>query len=143
MKRIFLPVFLMIGFIGFGQNNTAEEQDKKGPKTSWSVNTQYDENGNLISRDSTFSYSWSSFDSSNEVDLEEIKKSMSEFLNDRGLSSFSHSQFFFNDSIQSSVFSHDFFTDFSNSREDMLRKIKELQEQMRELMEKENPKQEE
>ncbi len=53
MKKIITFIILVsVTTLGFSQEKTTKET----PEGSWTVNKQYDEEGNLISKDSTYSY---------------------------------------------------------------------------------------
>lgn len=67
MKNLILLSFLFCGFLAC-QGQESQTQKQKNEKTTttqspngdWTVHEEYDDDGNLISRDSTYSYSYSS-----------------------------------------------------------------------------------
>lgn len=83
MKKIIaFIVFISFTTFGFSQEKSTEDL----PKGSWTVNKQYDEEGNLIAVDSTYSYSSYNGEviSKSEADsiIDNLKKDLpSEFVN--------------------------------------------------------------
>ncbi len=82
MKNLILLSFLFFGFIACqGQENQKQKNEKtttsKSPNENWTVHEQYDDDGNLISRDSTYSYSYSSINGQ-EVPPEKIDSLLSQ-----------------------------------------------------------------
>ena len=59
-KRHFFIPFLIIGCIMISANLSAQENDSIKPEIHWDVNREYDENGNILRYDSTFTYYWKS-----------------------------------------------------------------------------------
>ena len=53
-------VMILIPVSGFTQNDP--EMKKRDPEIKWDVQKDYDEDGNLVWFDSTYSWSWSDFD---------------------------------------------------------------------------------
>lgn len=80
-KQFVFPMFLIVSFILFsfvaqnkGQRNfingKPDNEDSlktNQPQVNYKVNKQYDENGNLVGYDSTFTYSYSSDGSNNTI----------------------------------------------------------------------------
>ncbi len=97
---------------------TALKTDKEitKPKGSWKVNREYDENGNLVGYDSTYTYSYNSVDGDtiSSENMDEVITHFQQFLNQNGMSDQSAlMQSFFNDSIPENA--HFFHGDlFSN-----------------------------
>lgn len=76
MKNIVFLGLLFCGFIACQGQEQKPDKNKtttttQTPHGSWTVNEEYDDNGNLISRDSTYSYSYSSINGQ-EVSPEEM-----------------------------------------------------------------------
>jgi hypothetical protein len=140
MKKHIL--LFIVGLLSLGcnsQDNEAKKTDNKTiekPKGSWKVDKQFDENGNLISYDSI--YSWSSsnkYDNLTAVDKDSIMKSFkskfftnfSQFENEGFEDIFSQdslfSDHFFNDNFFGSPFGQDFI-DVDKMRQQMIEKQK-------------------
>src|SRR5699024_599604 len=65
MKRLIFTSLLSLFFLGSyaqekEENSHSQTTTKETPKGSWTVHKEYDEEGNLIASDSTYTYSWSS-----------------------------------------------------------------------------------
>ncbi|MBT8317572.1 MAG: hypothetical protein HKP59_08090 [Lutibacter sp.] len=119
MKNYILLLFTVFLTVSCsGQNNEAKNSDitknekniGKEPNGSWKVNKEFDENGNLISYDSM--YSWSS---SNKLEnLSSVERdSLMQLLKSRFFTNFSgfKNQGFDDVFSQDSVFSERFFND--------------------------------
>lgn len=117
-------ILLMMLSLSFTACNAQEKKEKdelepkaenaEKPKGSWKVNREFDENGNLISYDSTYVYSWSSVegDSIDNANADEIFKNFRQyFYRQNGNTGLMNS--FMNDSLYGG---NDFFEDefFSN-----------------------------
>ncbi|MDX1545283.1 MAG: hypothetical protein R3214_15220 [Christiangramia sp.] len=107
------------------------ETDKSAiPKGSWKVDKEFDENGNLISYDSTYVYSYSTVegDSINNEDVDEIFKNFRRFFHNQQMSGHSGlMNSFLNDSLYGdpNFFEDDFFSNRMMSRH--------FQEQIRQM----------
>lgn len=103
MKRFILLSILGAGIIGIC---LAQSKDlkKNSPKEDIKVNKKYDEKGNLIQYDSTYTYNWSSDTTfMNKMSPEDIKN----FFGD-------HSKFFNDNSLMGNSFFEDFDQMFSS-----------------------------
>ncbi|MCP9198973.1 hypothetical protein MKO06_03575 [Gramella sp. GC03-9] len=121
--NILVLMLIMMGITGCDAQETkgtaaVQDQVEKEniPKGNWKVNREYDENGNLISYDSTYVYSYSTIngDTVQPQDMDEIFKDFSRFFKNEyqmGPSAFMGS--FLNDSIRGNrdFFEKDFFSD--------------------------------
>ncbi|MUP44811.1 hypothetical protein E0K83_03510 [Gramella sp. BOM4] len=119
--KILVLMLMMLGVSGCNaqeKEKTAagENKDEIVPKGNWKVNKEFDENGNLISYDSTYVYSYSSVngDTLQDEDMQAIFRNFESFFRNEhqmGPSAFMGS--FLNDSLNGS---RDFFEDdfFSN-----------------------------
>jgi len=121
-KALILGSFL--GLISLGchaqDKKTTEKETENKPKTSYQVHKEYDEHGNLIRLDSTYSYVYSS----TEMDPKEMEEFMQRFSQMGGFGSldsifnFGTFQFpsnfenLFNHSFSMHPFSHNSFKDF-------------------------------
>lgn len=117
--------------------------DEVKPKGSWKVNRDYDENGNLISYDSTYTYSYSSVDGDtiSAADMDELMSHFQQFLGQNGMNDQSaFMQSFFNDSIpgNSHFFHGDLFADHFNS-ESFQRQIREMDSLHRQFLKQQYP----
>ncbi len=111
-KKIVITVLILFSFfVGFSQQNAKERhQDKTNqPQTDIKVNKEFDEKGNLIRYDSTYTY----FYSSDNISPEMMDSLMNSFNNQFGINFyFGQSPFydsdnqFFNDSIHNQLFNH-------------------------------------
>lgn len=115
MKRL-IPILLMsMGFV-LGSHAQSKDSQKQLPKEDIKVNREYDEKGNLIRFDSTYTYNWSGDTTLlNSTFPEEF-----EHFFDQNLS-------FFNDStFGGNSFQHDFdqlfFSPFSSKRDSIFMK---------------------
>lgn len=93
MKQFIL--FFILG-TAFAFNSLAQSKDTKSnlPKEDIKVNREYDEKGNLIKFDSTYTYNWSSDTTLNSMSTEDLNRFFDDdfkFLND---SSFMGDSFF-------------------------------------------------
>ena len=103
MKRFILLSILGAGIFGIC---LAQSKDlkKNSPKEDIKVNKKYDEKGNLIQYDSTYTYNWSSDTTfMNQMSPEDIKN----FFGD-------HSKFFNDNSLMGNSFFEDFDQMFSS-----------------------------
>lgn len=114
MKHIFLlAVAIFLGLINcWGQNKEKDTVMINQPNTDIKVNKEYDDNGNLIRYDSTYSYSYSS-DGTDSLMSDSVMNIFKEHFNKQFLSSDDPfmKDFFFPDSIsKDDFFDDDFFT---------------------------------
>lgn len=149
MKKYIL--LFMVGLLSVScsgqkdETKNTETKESEGklveqPKGSWKVDKEFDENGNLISYDSI--YSWSSTNKFNDLSLSERDSLMqsfksrfftnfSEFENQGFEDVFSHdslfSKRFFNDDFFGSEFGTDFM-DFDKIRQQMIERQKKFLE---------------
>lgn len=114
--------------------NAKKENSK--PQGSWKVNRDYDENGNLISYDSTYTYSYSSVngDTISSENMDEIISQFRQYLGQNGMNDQSALiQSFFNDSIRGdgNFFHGDLSTKHFNSEsiQQQIREMDSLQQQ--------------
>ena len=136
MKKLALVV-LSLGFFWFCSSQTEkatssknyEEIKGKSPQGNWEVHKEFDEHGNLIRKDSTYSYSWSSVNGK-QANPQEIDSLMA---NARKMMQ-SHMQNFGNFGFESS-FDDNFFGESmlnmnpSEMRKKMMQRMQELQAQ--------------
>src|SRR5699024_9852469 len=129
MKKALLFVALILGLAAQAQekneNTTEKSETKETPKGNWTVNKTYDDDGNLIAKDSVYTYSYSSHNGQ-ELAPQEID-SIRRFMKKRMALNFDSMDFpsgFDLDSIQKSFFSGEFGGN-----------IGEIQERMRQEME--------
>jgi hypothetical protein len=120
MKRIIIFIILSSGLVFNGLAQTKEKK-ANSPKEDIKVNREYDEQGNLIRFDSTYTYNWSG-DSTflNEKlhgKFDHFLDNHSKFLND---SSFISDPFF--DDFDHDDFDQLFAEPFSNKRDSLLMK---------------------
>ncbi|MCL6216689.1 hypothetical protein [Zunongwangia pacifica] len=107
--------FAVLGFTGCNaQEKKTDEHSNLGlstktkkeePKGSWTVNKEFDENGNLKSYDSTYTYSYGSINGDTIANTEEMRQHFQRFFGDDEMSS-AMMQRFFNDST---ALGNDFF----------------------------------
>lgn len=57
MKNLMYVAFLLVGFFSAQAQQKTESTTQSMPEGQWTVHKQYDEKGNLIAKDSTYSYS--------------------------------------------------------------------------------------
>ncbi|MCM4156362.1 hypothetical protein [Gramella sp. AN32] len=93
-----------------------KNQDTVRPEGSWTVNREFDDDGNLISYDSTYVYSYSTIDGDtiSTDEKAEIQKNFRQFFNRKGMNSPDEMMNLF---LNDSLFSGNFFKDdfFSNN----------------------------
>jgi hypothetical protein len=127
MKTVLLFTVVILNTLVYSQNNNS-------PQTDIKVNKEYDENGNLIRYDSTYTYFYSS-----EGDPINFNLNDSLFMNDRFFSNglFNDSDFFMFPGIPSfeDFFNNDnfimndpFFQDFEKLHQEMIDKMKNMQD---------------
>ena len=136
MKKLAL-ITLSLGFFWSCSSQTEkatssknyEDIKGKSPQGNWEVHKEFDERGNLIRKDSTYSYSWSSVNG-REVNPQEMDSLMA---NARKMMQ-SHMQSFNSSGFESS-FEDDFFgesimnMDPSEIRKRMMQRMQEMQAQ--------------
>lgn len=80
MRTLFFSAILFgFGVTGFAQQTHSKTTTKNNPNESWTIHEEYDDQGNLISRDSTYTshYSFSYGDGDfKEADLDSIVRHM-------------------------------------------------------------------
>lgn len=149
MKNLILFGCLFCGFVACqGQEGQAHKNSKttteKSPHENWTVHENYDENGNLISRDSTYSYSYAAVNGQ-EIPAEKMdslfNQMHSQFSNIHGMDLQDFMQNFkgmdFDELLQDipdDFFSAPFFddslgTDHQNLHQQLREKMKHFQEQ--------------
>jgi len=114
MKQIVIvAIAVFLGYINcngqIAENGT--DKGKKSPQTNIEVNKEYDEQGNLIRYDSTYSYSYSTFDN-DSIPADSIFNMFRDHFNHQyGFSDDPFfKDFFFPDSLmKDQFFNHDFF----------------------------------
>ena len=133
MKKIMTVLFfLLLIFTGCDaqkKKNTEDKTGKNQPETNIIVNKEYDENGNIIKYDSTYSYYYSNIEN-NQFVGDSLFSSFREHFNKRY--SFSNDPFFDNIFFQDSLldfdfYKKDFFKDrFSNNWQHMNKLFQEM-----------------
>ena len=110
-------------------------EEQAPPKGSWKVNREFDEDGNLISYDSTYTYSYSNIngDSLPDAEMEEIQRHFeSLFRNNERSAAMMHR--FMNDSLTTGndFFNNRFFMNdaFSRDFQEQMRKMDSIHQQM-------------
>lgn len=108
------------------------EAEQNAPKGSWKVNREFDENGNLISYDSTYVYSNVEGDTISNPNMNEMVKNFRQFFERNGMkdqSAFFDS--FMNDSLSGNqdFFQNDFFRNqmMAHDFQDQIRKMDSVQ----------------
>ncbi len=128
-------LYLLIFFSAFTSCNSQEvnqkknKNEKKKPHEEVTVNRKYDENGNLIEFDSTYTSYYSSFEG-DTIELDSLLNNFPSFFNDEFFKQNYNlsSSFFFNDSLIRSHFFHDDFFEkqFWDQNESMLRMMRQM-----------------
>ncbi len=118
MKKIMTVLFFMslifTGCNGQKNKNTEDKTDKNQPETNIIVNKEYDEDGNIIKYDSTYSYYYSNIEN-NQFVGDSLFNSFRKQFNKRY--SFSDDPFFNNIFFQDSLLNFDFYKkDFFKDR---------------------------
>lgn len=134
MKKILLFTALIVGMTVQAQEkeeNTPEKSPKKEPpKGNWTVNKTYDDDGNLIAKDSVYTYSYSTHNEQ-EVSPKEID-SIRRFMEERMAMNFDAMNLakgFDLDSIQQSFFGNEFGGDIGEIQERMRKEMEALRNQ--------------
>lgn len=110
-------------------------QETVRPKGNWKVNREFDENGNLISYDSTYVYSYSTIngDTISDANMDEIQKNFRQFFRNNGMGSQTDlMDSFMNDSIGTgNFFNNGFFSHhmMSNDFQEQIRKMDSIHQQ--------------
>lgn len=138
MKTRMLLLMLMLSFFGCNAQEKEKKNDDLGaetdksaiPKGNWKVNKEFDEDGNLISYDSTYVYSYSTVegDTVYNKDVDEIFKNFRQFYENHQIGGhLGLMNSFLNDSLygEPNFFEDDFFSDRMMS--------KHFQEQIRQM----------
>ncbi len=139
-KMIFLWVLLMAGFTTEAQieQNSQQKQVNK-PKIQVKVNKVYDENGNIIRYDSTYSWSYSSGNKKGQIDVDSLMQRFMPYFHEHfpdALSrEFSNPFFQSNDSsMMLDFFNNDhFFKQWQNQLFDFQKQIREMDSVKREF----------
>lgn len=120
MRTLILLMMLTLTFAGCNAQEKKEKdlsgtqaENAEKPRGNWKVNKEFDENGNLISYDSTYVYSWSSGEGDSLVmpNSDEIFRNFRQyFYGQPGTTGLLNS--FMNDSLygESDFFKDDFFS---------------------------------
>lgn len=105
MKRTLITLLLAASIVSCHaqQEKKKTEVSSNQPVTSWKVNKQYDNKGNLVRYDSTYSYSYSSSGNSAEADslMQQFRQQWNTQFNFGGL--FRHPFPMFTDSLFSDI----------------------------------------
>jgi len=127
-------ILLLVNACSFAQKKD-DPQPKNQPKVHIDVNKEYDENGNIIRYDSTYSWTWSNIDSLNEHLNDSL---ISQFFSPKSMLSFSP---FDDDSLldlfRFPSFNDNFFDwgfDMDKQMESMLKRHHEMMLHQQELM---------
>lgn len=120
--NIFILVLSLV--VVYNCNAQSNNNSKNQPKTDYKVNKEYDENGNLIRYDSTYTYSYSS--NGNDAMNDSVFNEFQKHFNQRF--SFSNDPFFNNFLFQDSLmdkefFSNDFFENHYRNNMEMFSKL--------------------
>lgn len=141
-------LLLIAVLISFSSCNAQEKESKKNasnadkgelnkPDASWKVNREYDENGNLISYDSTYVYSYSNVEGDTLFDrnMEEMILKFHRYLENQGMR---EPSFFFNDSLNNpDNFFHDqFFSHRYLGDSDLLLQMRQMDSLHQEFLKK-------
>ncbi|MFZ0491114.1 MAG: hypothetical protein WAM00_12770 [Salegentibacter sp.] len=122
-------------------NNNKDEQAV--PKGKWKVNKKFDKNGNLISYDSTYVYSYSTVngDTISNPNMDETMKKFRQFFESNGMGGQSAlMESFFNDSLggNEDFFRNGFFRDHVMAQ-DFQEQIKKMDSLHREFLKQNYP----
>ena len=131
MKRIF-PVVALILSILFSSCNAQEtntQEQTNAPKTNIKVNKIYDENGNLVRYDSTYTYYYSNI-AGDTVKADSILNIFKNIMHEKY--SFSQDPFFDNFFYQDSTFNNNFYSEdfFLKSFEMQMKEMQRLMQEM-------------
>jgi hypothetical protein len=128
MKQfLILAVAVFLGFLNCNGQKYDTASGKTNPNTDIKVNKEYDEQGNLIRYDSTYTYSYSNI-GTDSLFSDSIFNSFRDHFNHRFL--FSEDPFFKDFFFQDSVMKDDFFDDNF-----FMKRFKENMDQMDNLFE--------
>ena len=137
MKRVlFLSLLLLTGITGCNAQRAPKDGDRENadtvkvqPDVNIKVNKEYDENGNLIRYDSTYTYIYSNIDGNVQLQDSVFNEFMQHFNEHFGLSEDPFfNNFFFNDSLlKYDFYKKDFFHDrFLENRDWIDKMLKEM-----------------
>lgn len=98
---------IVISCNGQRKENTTKKTEENQPKTNIQVNKEYDESGNLIKYDSTYSYYYSNIESDAQLRDSILNQFKSDFNNQYW---FSRDPYFNNFFFQDSLMDFDFYT---------------------------------
>ena len=120
MKQIIASLFLSVAVLSGckGQNNEETNKSINQPQTEVTVNKEYDENGNVIRYDSTYSYYYSNIDGDYLLEDSIISNFKDYFNKNFGFpSSPFFDEFFIQDSLmQYNLFNNDIFLEMDSIR---------------------------
>lgn len=144
-------VMLALAVLGFTGCNAQEKKtdensnlglstktNNEKPKGNWTVNKEFDENGNLKSYDSTYTYSYGSVNGDTITGSKEIRQHFQQLFGDDKMSSammqgfFNDSTFLRNDFFGDDVMGSDFFStgNFPKEFQQQIRKMDSIHQQM-------------
>ncbi len=139
-------VMLALAVLGFTGCNAQEKKtdensnlglssktNNEKPEGSWTVNKEFDENGNLKSYDSTYTYSYSSINGDTIANQDEMQKRFQRFFGNDEMSS-AMMQRFFNDStsVGNDFFGSNFFQtgNFPEEFQQQIKRMDSIHQQM-------------
>ena len=139
-------VMLALAVLGFTGCNAQEKKtdensnlglssktNNEKPEGSWTVNKEFDENGNLKSYDSTYTYSYGSINGEAIANSDELRQHFQRFFGNDEMSSAMMQQFF-NDStsVGNNFFGSDFFQpgNLPEEFQQEIRKMDSIHQQM-------------
>lgn len=122
---------------------TNDKDEQVVPKGKWKVNKRFDENGNLISYDSTYVYSYSTMngDTISNANMDEAMKNFRQFFESNGMGDQSAlMESFFNDSLggNEDFFRNGFFRDHVMAQ-DFQKQIREMDSLHQEFLKQNYP----
>lgn len=132
-KSVLLSLSLLVMTACHSQDRTAKtgavkSKSVKTPKDNWTVHKRYDKNGNLIEKDSVYSYSYSS---ANGKQVPQAKMdSLLQGLHNRvhmNFGSMNFPQGFASDSLQNLFFNQHFVGNMQAMQNQMLRQMDSMQ----------------
>ncbi len=148
--KVFMLAVLLFSLNSCNAQDKKEQEnaDKKAkpsqnaPKGDWKVNREYDENGNLISYDSTYVYSYSSMngDTISDAEMNKMMQHFRRFYKSSGVNGQSGLfESFFNDSIPENDFlNQGFFSHHMNSK-DFKEQVRKMDSIHQEFMQQNYP----
>lgn len=141
--KFFMLAILLLSLTGCNAQDKKEKKDteksaktaQNTPKGSWKVNREFDENGNLVSYDSTYVYSYNTMngDTISDAEMNRMMENFRRYFKSSGMNDESALfQSFFNDSIPGNDFlNRGFFSHQMNSRDfmDQVRKMDSIHQE--------------